>query len=1238
MLAIFGVIAGKYDNKFKHLNEYMHERGIDSAVYESCVKVGFVKENEIDLHSMPNDISKEDFFKKLDNDLGMKIVDSDTKDVRKKYSFNDRAVYNVDLERFGDQTFTDDHLTDRRQSEGTQQKKLVFMDIPEKDDKGVETRFNVDGSDYTYNKKELLKLYNKVLSTKLMNSLKKCDSTIGNVKSLSKKMKNIIKSDTSWNIEDIDSFYVEKNEKGEDELRLSILDPMQAKRIFAMISSIIKKNVLIYTNGGTLLNGCCIALSKENEPHIIMRKNKCNGEDEIEAVECWLPASSKAIFHQFAKKDENGKLVTDGEGNPVIEGMDINKIPVELRDMVGYRIPTEDKYSVLPLRIKGFLNPSEGNSILLPKEITTITGLDFDGDKFFLMIYAFIQKDGQLSKIKYNYNKEPWEQSDSAVSNAIIDLTRAVLTHESSAQKIFNPSNFNEEKRIAREITILKNFEEWYSDVSNHHLLLSDDKGTADNIFNELKSAIEDLGTTEDQKLNVVSRMIRTQIDQKHLNMSTERFLFKFEITSILSQIEMSFLNTNGKLMISAFSLGMSFHALLEETKIALKQQNVFRLCGHEGRYLNRVFDFRGKYISKTQAENLGAGADTAEDPCLAELNVNEVTVYVFVLLETFGFSTEEVSLFLNQPLVEKIVGLMMESKFNNIQDMAIKAVNLFVFENAAYIHDLSEDEINEYLKEIHKEVLNYQSCVTGEAILDFDKAFLMRSIKVGFCGFHVSSKNFILENYRRDYDDYCKQIKVASLFVYLMDMATGFKQVMSLMRADTTSGASGQTIGNSLRKIRAISRFEKGKYYQMFFQDEESKRLLRCFDVKYKNNEVDVKSTMEKNSIGENPNDILITSRTVGLMPITQTVGYNIFFTNSFMNILDEISVYTKQSDSVLSEETLNRVVDDFKTYWLSDAEIFETKPDFINMFVEQYKNFKESHLDLFSQYLVLQRLQYVGKSRMIDFPIISFKNFGDLSIEYQRKMTRELLYMFESNDMAVGSFVRSMFIYAYVKDALDFSKTSYAQLFPSSMKINLGDYRNKINSLTIDGLRNQDIRNFSSQFVLNHLNDLKSQFLTRIYSRNVVSQFLLKQILKNYREEFIEYSIPLETVTIGISQDVNLDLFHSIFVKNIITENDSNTYIFKSYISIMIDGYSFYYECVTPTSNVEEVTYHLIKPLGCKLGLFKEYSRLNSNISSRFINNDYNDAIKRIREEIEKMDKKSLKRNRWNLWLGNF
>ena len=69
-----------------------------------------------------------------------------------------------------------------------------------------------------------------------------------------------------------------------------------------------------------------------------------NGNDFIDAIECWLPASSKAIFEQFITKDK--------DGNDVIN-LDPTKIPDELKELVGYRIPSEDKYSVLPLRIKG---------------------------------------------------------------------------------------------------------------------------------------------------------------------------------------------------------------------------------------------------------------------------------------------------------------------------------------------------------------------------------------------------------------------------------------------------------------------------------------------------------------------------------------------------------------------------------------------------------------------------------------------------------------------------------------------------------------------------------------------------------------------------------------------------------------------------------------------------------------------------------------------------------------------
>lgn len=40
--------------------------------------------------------------------------------------------------------------------------------------------------------------------------------------------------------------------------------------------------------------------------------------------------------------------------------------------------PTEDKYSMVPLYIKGFLPQQNGSAIMLPAEITTLSGSDFD--------------------------------------------------------------------------------------------------------------------------------------------------------------------------------------------------------------------------------------------------------------------------------------------------------------------------------------------------------------------------------------------------------------------------------------------------------------------------------------------------------------------------------------------------------------------------------------------------------------------------------------------------------------------------------------------------------------------------------------------------------------------------------------------------------------------------------------------------------------------------------------------
>ena len=49
----------------------------------------------------------------------------------------------------------------------------------------------------------------------------------------------------------------------------------------------------------------------------------------------------------------------------------------DLLEMIGYRIPTENKYSIFKMRIMGFLPISAGTAIMLPSDIISMSGTDF---------------------------------------------------------------------------------------------------------------------------------------------------------------------------------------------------------------------------------------------------------------------------------------------------------------------------------------------------------------------------------------------------------------------------------------------------------------------------------------------------------------------------------------------------------------------------------------------------------------------------------------------------------------------------------------------------------------------------------------------------------------------------------------------------------------------------------------------------------------------------------------------
>jgi len=111
-----------------------------------------------------------------------------------------------------------------------------------------------------------------------------------------------------------------------------------------------------------------------------VEKGKVVNPQGLAYAQCRLPALWKELF------DDQFWMNKDGD-------IDFNKVDKHLPDLLkafGYRIPNEDKYSSLPLRVTGFLPTGSGGAIMLPAEITTISGSDFDVDKMYVIIKKLV--------------------------------------------------------------------------------------------------------------------------------------------------------------------------------------------------------------------------------------------------------------------------------------------------------------------------------------------------------------------------------------------------------------------------------------------------------------------------------------------------------------------------------------------------------------------------------------------------------------------------------------------------------------------------------------------------------------------------------------------------------------------------------------------------------------------------------------------------------------------------------
>lgn len=388
---------GNQPNKLRAIYQFMEDsqkngKGIDTIQFESTVKAGLTG-----VINLNGDMSEEEVYRVLQNHL----YNTDG-------TYNTDYVHEIPFEDYIIQQNVPSHFRDHEQAHGSQNRILTVADLQDKDKDGNTNYITIDGRNVTV--EQAKKDYFKAIADNIQLSVDRVikrfkldsfDQRQRNI-ALSRILKDAILKDSRFGA---DLYWAcDTNEYGEFNIPLS--DPIHSNRIQQLLNSIIKNAINKQEiAGGPVVQATSWGLSDdlhirfraysgqillteeefytENYPtdyetgnylpkgdYESYEKYVEDNQESVAYFECYVPIQDKNIALDFTRKDE--------EGNEYIDVEEMKKANPKLLEMIGYRIPTESKYSMVPIKVKGFVNNMSGELIMMPKEITWLSGSDFD--------------------------------------------------------------------------------------------------------------------------------------------------------------------------------------------------------------------------------------------------------------------------------------------------------------------------------------------------------------------------------------------------------------------------------------------------------------------------------------------------------------------------------------------------------------------------------------------------------------------------------------------------------------------------------------------------------------------------------------------------------------------------------------------------------------------------------------------------------------------------------------------